>query len=201
MIVDDDEEVINLMTMILGDLYEVTFAMDGLQAIERIVRHQPDLIVVDIMLPKMSGFQLCQSLRANKSFAKTPILICSAKSGERDIAYAKRVGANEYLTKPFESIQLLDRIDALKRAPGFMVRPKTMSILEVLQEIRPSAPQTDAFVGDAAAREADEDDAAGKSEDVIKNFLKKEGRREAFLTEEEKKKKKGGFFGFGRKKS
>ncbi len=204
LVVDDDPEVIDLMTVTLGDLYEVTFANDGLQAIERVVRHQPDIIIVDIMLPKMSGFQLCQSLRANKSFARTPILICSAKSGERDITYARRCGANDYLVKPFSPTQLLEFVGKIVRQPGFAIRPKTLPFADVLAEIRPTPPDEESFLADSDVRKA-EAPATGSGEegtqDAIRRFLRREGAREAFSSEEDEKKKgRRGFFGFRRKK-
>lgn len=200
MVVDDDPEVISMIRMIIADRYEMTFAMDGLQAIERIVRHQPDILLVDIMLPKMSGFQLCQSLRANKTFSKTPILICSAKSTDRDIAYAKRVGANDYLVKPFTSSNLLEKIVTLIRSPDFVIRPKTMSIDEVFAEVKPAEVAEDAFHADSEVRRADPAQETEDSDVVIKRFLKAEGKKEAFEKEEADKKTKRFHFGFGKDK-
>lgn len=200
MVVDDDPEVISMIRIILADRYEMTFAMDGLQAIERIVRHQPDILVVDIMLPKMSGFQLCQSLRANKTFSKTPILICSAKSTDRDIAYAKRVGATDYLVKPFTSTDLLDKITTLIRSPDFFIRPKFMSIDEVWAEVKPADIAEDAFQADSEVRRADSPQDADDSDVVIKRFLKAEGQKEAFEKDETDKKTRRLHFGFGKDK-
>lgn len=206
MAIDDDQEVINLMSMILADYFEVTFANDGLQAIERIVRHQPDLIVVDIMLPKMSGFQLCQSLRANRTYAKTPLLVCSAKCGDRDIAYARRVGANDFLPKPFKSEDLLAKLNQLTQIPGFAVQPKSFHIQTILTEISPKAPSTDAFHMDSEVRraEAEAPAAPGTSTDAtFKKFLKKEGNKDAFEKDDaeggkKEKKKRRFLFGFGK---
>jgi len=204
MVVDDDEEIIHLMTMVLEEDYEVAFATDGLQAVERLVRFQPDLLIVDIMLPKMSGFQLCQSLRSNKSFGKTPILVCSAKCSDRDMAYARRVGADDFLPKPFKSEELLDKLVLLKQKPDFQVRSKALAIKEIHQEIMPKVSADDAFEMESEVRRAEAVPGAAKDTDkAMKQFLKAEGNKDAFGREEEAakkdKKKRRFLFGFGKK--
>jgi DNA-binding response OmpR family regulator len=189
-----------MIRMILADRYEMTFAIDGLQAIERIVRHQPDILLVDIMLPKLSGFQLCQSLRANKTFSKTPILICSARGTDRDVAYAKRVGANDYIVKPFTSTDLLEKIAKMTRLPEFIIRPKSMSIDEVFAEVKPANITEDAFHADSEVRRSESPQETEDSDVVIKRFLKAEGKKEAFEKEEADKKTRRFHFGFGKDK-
>jgi DNA-binding response OmpR family regulator len=200
MVVDDDPEILSMIRMILADRYEMTFAIDGLQAIERIVRHQPDILLVDIMLPKLSGFQLCQSLRANKTFSKTPILICSARGTDRDVAYAKRVGANDYIVKPFTSTDLLEKIAKMTRLPEFIIRPKSMSIDEVFAEVKPANITEDAFHADSEVRRSESPQETEDSDVVIKRFLKAEGKKEAFEKEEADKKTRRFHFGFGKDK-
>ncbi len=132
MVVDDDPDIVAVMEAILTDVAEVVSAGDGMQAIERLVRYQPDLLIIDIMLPKMSGFQLCQSLRSNRGLAKMPILICSAKCSDRDVQFALRAGANDFLAKPFDAVQLLKKLDRLTQLPGFRIRAnKALSIQEI----------------------------------------------------------------------
>lgn len=116
-----------LMRSTLEPEFEVFSALDGLIAIEKITTYQPDLIVMDAMMPKMSGYQLCQSLRRNARFSTTPILFVSAKASPRDREYALRIGANDFLPKPFEPLELAERVKLLMKKPGFTVHPKSMT--------------------------------------------------------------------------
>ncbi len=126
-IVDDDEDVVAMTSLALMDEFEVAGALDGLEGIHKIVMYEPDIIVLDVMLPKMSGYQLCQSIRRNKRFAHTPIVIVSAKSSPRDQEYALRIGANAFVGKPFDPEQLRETLRKLTQEPGFVVHPKAMS--------------------------------------------------------------------------
>lgn len=150
MIVDDEEDIIRMMRETLKGRVEVVWATDGMQAIERLVRWQPDAMIIDIMLPKMSGFQLCQTLRANPAFKRLPILVCSAKCGEKDISFARRSGANDFLAKPFEPGELAARIDAILQSPDFRIRaPKSMTLEEIAKVLSPE--KSDVFEGEADA--------------------------------------------------
>jgi DNA-binding response OmpR family regulator len=149
---------------------------------------------MDIMLPKMSGFQLIQSLRANKAFAKLPILVCSAKSTDKDIQFAKRLGANGFLPKPFHPEQLQNMITDMVMEPGFRVRPKNLPIEEFITEVGGvSAESTEVQTPGTDGRRLEQ------SKETIGSFLNKEGQKDAFDRDDEEKKRKKLFFGFGRK--
>jgi len=126
-IVDDDEDVVTLGCMALRDEFEVCGAVDGIEGIEKITLYEPDIIVLDVMLPKMSGYQLCMSLRRNKRFAQTPIVVVSAKASPRDQEYALRIGANAFVAKPFDPDALRATLRAITKQPGFSIHPKTLS--------------------------------------------------------------------------
>ncbi len=194
MAVDDDREMCRLIRMTCKDVYEVVFAHDGMEAIELLIRYQPDLLILDIMLPKMNGFQLCQSLRSNRAFKHMPILMCSAKGAEKDINLAKRIGANDYLVKPFGATELLRKLEEMRQLPGFRVRPKTYSMAQILEIEEAGASDQDVFQGDDEAKKQSDQ---GRKE--LKNFLAKEGDKEALdrsKTADEPKKKRR-LFGFG----
>ena len=131
LIVDDDPDMVDFIKVSLHSAFEVVSASDGLEAIRKLVVYQPDIFLLDIMLPKMSGYQLCQSLRRNATFSNAPILIVSAKSTQKDIDYAKRMGADSYLTKPFTPKELLDMINDLIKRRQVVVRSKTHSIKDI----------------------------------------------------------------------
>jgi len=131
MIVDDERDVLDLITTVLCQDFEVTTARDGIEAVEKIILYQPDLVVLDAMLPKMSGYQLCTSLRRNQNYSKTPILFISAKSSPRDQEYCKRLGADDFLAKPFDPEDLRQRLLAYAKAPGFVLRPKKLTLEQI----------------------------------------------------------------------
>jgi len=128
MLVDDDPEIVSFLEMAFEDEFEIVWASDGLQAIERIVDYEPDIMFVDIMMPRMNGFQLCQSLRRNASYKTTPILFLTAKSSRRDREYADRCGADAYITKPFDVGKLRDLVHVLMDKPEFQIRPKKFGL-------------------------------------------------------------------------
>jgi CheY-like chemotaxis protein len=131
MVVDDDAEVIDLLRLAFDDSFEVVSAENGLQAIERIVTFQPDVMLVDVMMPKMNGFQLCQSLRRNASFKDIPILFLTAKSSHKDRDYANRCGADAFISKPFDVVSLQELINTIAAKPEFKIRAKDYTHREV----------------------------------------------------------------------
>lgn len=194
MVVDDDHEICDLIKMTLMDICEVTFASDGMQAIERLVKYQPDMLIIDIMLPKMNGYQLLQSLRSNRAFLRMPIMMCSAKGADRDINMARRIGADDYLVKPFSGTELIEKVGDLQKRPGFQVKPKNYTIEHIMQMEAPREAE-DVFKADDEAKRED------RSARVLGKFLAREGDKEAFDTEKEddKEGKKRRRFGFGGK--
>jgi len=131
MIVDDEPDVALVAGGILQDQYEIVSAQDGIEAIERIVMFEPDLLLIDAMMPRMSGYQLVQSLRRNVRFAATHIVMMSGKSSPKDIDYARRLGVDDFVPKPFEPSHLLGAMQRAVTAPDFKVFPKRMKIEEI----------------------------------------------------------------------
>lgn len=95
--------------------YDVIMAHDGYEGLSKAVKHRPALIILDIMLPGIDGFEVCERLRERPDMNKMPILVISAKSREEDIRFGKEIGANEYLTKPVEPSFMLEKIAELLR--------------------------------------------------------------------------------------
>lgn len=203
--VDDDNSILDVMRMTLEGIVEFTWANDGIEAIEKLVKFQPDILIIDVMLPKMSGYTLCQSLRSNAAFSSLPILVCSAKGGERDISYARRMGANDYLVKPFPPDALIQKINDLRAIPGFRVRTKTLSMDEVETILGPRKQENlDVFEADEDARHTEgslSHDSQRTGKKAMSDFLKKEGQKEAFDKTDPKageKKRTRLLFGFGK---
>lgn len=194
MVVDDDLEIIEMIRLTLDGISEVVWATDGMQAIEKLVKYQPDILMIDIMLPKMNGFQLVQSLRSNRAFGRIPIMMCSAKGADRDKVFAKRVGANDYLVKPFSPNQLISKIKEMKQLPGFRIRPKTHPI-EAIIDMEVPAQDKDVFKADDEGHRAEK-----QTKGVLGKFLAKESGKDALEDEPSPSStKKRRFFGFGGK--
>jgi two-component system alkaline phosphatase synthesis response regulator PhoP len=116
LIVEDEEALcITLGDRLRREGYEVDFAFDGLTGLERVTSSSFDLIILDIMLPAKSGLDVCMSARRNKII--TPILFLTAKNQTVDRVIGLKMGADDYLTKPFDSSELIARIEALLRFP------------------------------------------------------------------------------------
>ena len=88
----------------------VVLADDGFDALAKITDHQPDLIFVDIMMPRLDGYQTCSLIKHNKTFKDTPVIMLSSKDGLFDRARGRLVGSEQYLTKPFTKDELLGAI-------------------------------------------------------------------------------------------
>jgi len=114
LLVDDDPTLVEGLSYSLKrEGYEVAVAADGLRALECVREEQPDLVILDIMLPQLDGFEVCRILRA--AGAKVPILMLTAKTEEVDKVVGLELGADDYLTKPFGLRELVARIRALLR--------------------------------------------------------------------------------------
>ena len=114
LVVDDEEDIVKLVKMYLEHhRYEVIIANDGQEGLEKAKTEKPDLIVLDLMLPKMHGYKVCGLLKKDTRYAKTPVILFSAKAQEKDIKLGQEVGADAYITKPFEPEFLLVKIKEL----------------------------------------------------------------------------------------
>lgn len=114
LIVEDSPSELELMSHYLNESgYNVIKASGAKEALEKAVLEQPDIIVTDVVMPGMSGFELCRSLKRNPATQKVPIVICSSKNQEIDRLWAMRQGADAYVTKPYTREQLLRAIKSV----------------------------------------------------------------------------------------
>lgn len=114
LIVDDEREYIQLLTNRLEAAeYQVVSAQDGQEALEKAKREKPDLIILDLMLPKMDGYKVCALLKKDTRYAKIPIVMFTARAQESDEKLGFECGADAYLTKPFDAQILLAKIQEL----------------------------------------------------------------------------------------
>ena len=108
LVVDDEKHIVRLVQLNLERAgYEVITAYDGLEALEKVQSEHPDMIVLDVMMPRLDGFETLRRLRANPETAEIPVIMLTAKSQEQDIFTGWQSGADCYLTKPFNPMELL----------------------------------------------------------------------------------------------
>jgi len=117
LVIDDSNTIRRSAEIFLGQAgCEVVLAEDGFDALAKIVDHRPDIIFVDIMMPKLDGYQTCALIKKNPHFKTTPVIMLSSKDGLFDRARGRMVGSDEYLTKPFTKDSLLEAVSAHRPA-------------------------------------------------------------------------------------
>src|SRR5712692_9692462 len=123
---DDDPQLLRLMTRNLQlEGYEVLAASDGQQALEQIESEMPDLVLLDVMMPRMDGFSVCRKVR---EFSSVPIIIVTARGQDQDKVRGLDLGADDYLTKPFRVDELLARVRAVLRRSQFTARENAQGL-------------------------------------------------------------------------
>lgn len=121
MVIDDSNTIRRSAEIFLTKAgCEVILAEDGFDAMAKITDHQPDVIFVDIMMPRLDGYQTCTLIKKNPKFKVTPVIMLSSKDGLFDRARGRMVGSDEYLTKPFTKESLLQTVrkHAVQRHAG-----------------------------------------------------------------------------------
>ena len=114
LIADDEPNiVISLEYLLQREGYTVVVARDGQEALDSIVRERPALVLLDVMMPHKSGFEVCQAVRADERVQATRILMLTAKGRETDVAKGLALGANAYMTKPFSTRELVQKVAEL----------------------------------------------------------------------------------------
>jgi twitching motility two-component system response regulator PilG len=111
LVIDDSKTIRRTAeTLLSKEGCQVFTAIDGFDALSKIADHQPDLIFVDIMMPRLDGYETCSLIKNNKTFKETPVIMLSSKDGLFDRARGRIVGSEQYLTKPFTKDELLGAI-------------------------------------------------------------------------------------------
>jgi two-component system, OmpR family, phosphate regulon response regulator PhoB len=114
LLIEDEQDIITTLTFRLeSEGYDVTTAMDGEDGLDKVKKENPDLILLDLMLPKMNGYKVCVLLKSDSKFKDIPIIIFTARAEEADRKKSEESGADAYITKPFEPPILLGKIKEL----------------------------------------------------------------------------------------
>lgn len=114
LIADDEPNILlSLEYLMKREGYQVLVARDGQEALDAIVQHRPDLVLLDVMMPRKNGFDVCQDVRARDDLGGTRILMLTAKGRDTDTAKGLALGADAYMTKPFSTRELVDKVREL----------------------------------------------------------------------------------------
>lgn len=113
LIVEDEPNIANALSFVLGrEGFDVAVEADGMKAVDRLLQVEPKVIVLDVMLPNKSGFDILREVRAGHA-AATPVLMLTAKGQKQDRATAESLGATEFMTKPFSNAEVVETVKRL----------------------------------------------------------------------------------------
>ncbi|GFE58169.1 response regulator transcription factor [Geobacter sp. AOG1] len=114
LVVEDEESLLKLESILLSSKgYNVTGVMDGRSALEEIAANPPDLVILDIMLPELDGFEVCRHIKEDPATKGIPVVMLTAKKNSQDYARGMEMGADAYITKPFKSAKVIETIEGL----------------------------------------------------------------------------------------
>ena len=138
LIVDDVKANVDILVRSLSGDYKLSVAFGGQQAIDAVLRSPPDLILLDIMMPDIDGYEICRRLRAAESTRELPIMFLSSLEDVKDKTRGFEVGANDYLTKPFEVLEVKARVRSLLKAKAYAdaVKAAAERDLRIAREIQ-----------------------------------------------------------------
>lgn len=119
LIVDDVKANVDILVQALRDDYKLSVALGGQQAMDALVRNPPDLVLLDIVMPDLDGYEICRRVRATEATRELPIMFLSSLEDVKDKARGFEVGGNDYLTKPFEVLEVKARVRSLLKAKAY----------------------------------------------------------------------------------
>lgn len=129
LVVDDDEDIVNIVSALLeNEGYATVRAINGKDALEKAVAEKPDLIIADIMMPEMDGWEFCWRVRENATLGETPFVFLTARADVMDQIRGSEIGADDYIIKPFRKQELLKRVQ------------NTFDVIELLRKVKTQGP-------------------------------------------------------------
>ena len=133
LVVDDEEHIVELIKFNLEkNGYKVITSVNGIDALKLVRKEMPQLLLLDLMLPGMDGYDVCKEIRKDNSISSTPIIMLSAKGEELDKILGLELGADDYITKPFSVRELLARVKAMLRRTTIQIIDKTYRFGNIL---------------------------------------------------------------------
>jgi len=113
LIIEDEPDLCKIYRLRLESKYEIIVAQDGMEGLEKARHEKPDLILLDLMLPKLGGMQVCRLLKFDEKYRNIPILIVTARGQIADKEMMTKMGANDYIIKPFKTEELIGKIEGI----------------------------------------------------------------------------------------
>jgi len=113
LIIEDDLDIRIMMEYILREDYDLVLCEDGRSGIDKAVEERPDLILLDIYMPGISGLEVCKAVRDNSEISSTPVILLTAGALKEEVSEGYAIGADDYIFKPFEPGELIERIEKL----------------------------------------------------------------------------------------
>jgi two-component system alkaline phosphatase synthesis response regulator PhoP len=114
LVVDDEVYILHILDFILGaENYDVITATNGEQALQKVREERPDLVILDIMMPRLDGYETCRLIKKDPATKTIPVILLTAKGREVDQKLGREVGAADYMTKPFSPSKLIERVQAI----------------------------------------------------------------------------------------
>jgi two-component system alkaline phosphatase synthesis response regulator PhoP len=150
LVVDDETYIVELVKFNLEkENYQVIEAYDGLAALEAVELHCPDLVILDIMLPRMDGLEVCRYLKQNPKYSSIPIIMLTAKGEEVDTVLGLEMGADDYIKKPFSPREMIARVKARLRALKILEAEKALGKkAQVFKDLTILPEKHEAFLGE-----------------------------------------------------
>lgn len=119
LVVDDEMYIVNILDFTLaGEGFEVISANNGEDALRTLLKFEPDLVILDVMMPRIDGIEVCRAIKAREESSETPVILLSAKDRDADREAGLEAGADLYLTKPFSPARLIEEIRNLMNPQG-----------------------------------------------------------------------------------
>ncbi len=136
LVADDSPNIREILKISLeGDGYTVVLAEDGEMALSVVAQEKPDLLIMDVMMPKVNGFQVCRRVKTDRATHDVPVIMLTAKSAQQDVFWGKDCGADEYLTKPFSTKELVKTIDRLLKVRQQQQQQQSVHTSGVAEEL------------------------------------------------------------------
>ena len=140
LVVDDDEDIVNIVSALLeNEGYQTVTAINGKDALEKAMAEKPDLIIADIMMPEMDGWEFCWRVRENAALGETPFVFLTARADVMDQIRGSEIGADDYIIKPFRKQELLKRVQ------------NTFDVIDLLRKVK-TAPKPNGAAGDVKVK-------------------------------------------------
>lgn len=136
LVIEDEPDIQeNLADLLDAAGYDTLIAADGAEGVERARKHQPDLILCDVMMPRLNGFEVLERVRSDEALSGTPFIFLTAKSEARDLRRGMTTGADDYLTKPFQAVELFAAVETRLERFGQLQRKQEQRMTELQQSI------------------------------------------------------------------